>query len=505
MPGRFGAIYDELGAMSLDGPLDVPTEGMAEPAENAAHDVPPGPEALIELVEPEPQPAPTPPPLPARPPIDPLLDMRIRLHARLLDEVDLSLLDGLDRPALKAQVFDAVREMARQEKLKLTASELAELAEGVTDEMTGLGPLEVLLGDESVSDILINGHENVFVERGGELEPSPVRFASEPHLLRIINRIVAEVGRRVDESQPLCDARLADGSRVNVAIAPIAVDGPLVSIRKFSKSPLTLDKLVGFHAIPDCVAQFLWAACKARVTILISGGTGSGKTTLLNALSQSISHKERLITIEDAAELQLQQPHVARMETRPPNIEGKGEIRQRGLVKNALRMRPDRVILGEVRGEEAFDMLQAMNTGHEGSMATLHANTPRDAITRLEQMVAMGDMKITPEAVAGQIASAVGLIVQAQRLSDGQRKITSVAEVTGMEGAIIQMQEIFNYTRTGTGPNHSVIGEFRATGIRPKCLDEITTRDIPLPEGLFEPRTIASGPTTELTLKERLG
>ena len=291
----------------------------------------------------------------------------------------------------------------------------------------------------------------------------------------------------------------------DVSHRPIAVDGPLVSIRKFSKSPLTLDKLVGFHAIPDCVAQFLWAACKARVTILISGGTGSGKTTLLTALSQSISHKERLITIEDAAELQLQQPHVARMETRPPNIEGKGEIRQRGLVKNALRMRPDRVILGEVRGEEAFDMLQAMNTGHEGSMATLHANTPRDAITRLEQMVAMGDMKITPEAVAGQIASAVGLIVQAQRLSDGQRKITSVAEVTGMEGAIIQMQEIFNYTRTGTGPNHSVIGEFRATGIRPKCLDEITTRDIPLPEGLFEPRTIASGPTTELTLKERLG
>jgi len=253
------------------------------------------------------------------------------------------------------------------------------------------------------------------------------------------------------------------------------------------------------------VAQFLWAACKARVTILISGGTGSGKTTLLNALSQSISEKERLITIEDAAELQLQQPHVARMETRPPNIEGRGEIKQRGLVKNALRMRPDRVILGEVRGEEAFDMLQAMNTGHEGSMATLHANTPRDALTRLEQMVAMGDMKITPEAVAGQIASAVGIIVQATRLSDGQRKITSVAEVTGMEGPVIQMQELFNFTRTGTGPNNSVVGEFRATGIRPKCLEEIITRDIPLPDGLFEPKVLNPGRTSELSLKERVG
>jgi len=395
--------------------------------------------------------------------------------------------------------------MVHEERLKLNAVEIKNLSSGIYDEMTGLGPLEPILQDESISDILINTHEQVYIERRGELELSKVRFANEAHLLRIINRIVSTVGRRVDESQPLCDARLLDGSRVNVAIAPIAVDGPLVSIRKFSKTPFTLDKLVEFGAIPDVVAQFLWAACKSRVTILISGGTGSGKTTLLNALSQSISHKERLITIEDAAELQLQQPHVARMETRPPNIEGKGEIRQRGLVKNALRMRPDRVILGEVRGEEAFDMLQAMNTGHEGSMATLHANTPRDAITRLEQMVAMGDMKITPEAVAGQIASAVGLIVQAVRLSDGQRKITSVSEVTGMEGPIIQMQEIFNYTRTGTGPKHEVIGEFRSTGIRPRCLEEITTRDIPLPEGLFEPKVLPVGKMSDKTLKERVG
>ena len=434
-----------------------------------------------------------------------LLDLKIKLHSRLIDEFDLASLEGLDNTLKKSKIHEIVKTLAIEEKLKLNSHDLGVLVDGIIDEMTGLGPLETLLADETVSDILINGHEQVYVEMGGELELSNVHFASEAHLLRIINRIVSQVGRRVDESQPLCDARLLDGSRVNVAIAPIAVDGPLVSIRKFSKNPLTLDKLVQFGAIPDEVAQFLWAACKARVTILISGGTGSGKTTLLNALSQSISHKERLITIEDAAELQLQQPHVARMETRPPNIEGKGEIRQRGLVKNALRMRPDRVILGEVRGEEAFDMLQAMNTGHEGSMATLHANTPRDAISRLEQMVAMGDMKITPEAVAGQIASAVGLIVQAQRLSDGQRKITSIAEITGMEGAIIQMQELFNYTRTGTGPKHEVIGEFRSTGIRPSCLDEIICRNIPLPEGLFEPRVFPLGSLSNKSIKERVG
>lgn len=436
---------------------------------------------------------------------DDMLDIKIKMHSRLIDEIDLAALDSMETADLQAQVHAIVTEMVQEDRLKLNTAEIKNLCSGIYDEMTGLGPLEPILADESISDILINGHEQVYIERRGELELSKVRFADEAHLLRIINRIVSTVGRRVDESQPLCDARLLDGSRVNVAIAPIAVDGPLVSIRKFSKTPFTLDKLVEFEAIPDVVAQFLWAACKARVTILISGGTGSGKTTLLNALSQSISHKERLITIEDAAELQLQQPHVARMETRPPNIEGKGEIRQRGLVKNALRMRPDRVILGEVRGEEAFDMLQAMNTGHEGSMATLHANTPRDAITRLEQMVAMGDMKITPEAVAGQIASAIGIIIQAVRLSDGQRKITSVAEVTGMEGAVIQMQEIFKYIRTGTGPKHEVIGEFRATGIRPRCLHEITTRDIPLPEGIFKSKILPIGKISDKTIKERVG
>jgi len=431
-----------------------------------------------------------------------LLKTKLRIHSQLLDSMDLASLDRMDADSMRSKIEGKVTEMVTAEKLRMNQKEIRTFSLSIIDEMVGLGPLEPLLADETISDILINTHEKVFVERGGELEQTQVKFADEDHLLRIVNKIVSAVGRRVDESQPMVDARLLDGSRVNVAIAPIAVDGPLVSIRKFSKKPFTLDKLVEFGAIPDVVAQFLWAACKARVTTLISGGTGSGKTTLLNALSQSISHKERLITIEDAAELQLQQPHVARMETRPPNMEGKGEIRQRELVKNALRMRPDRVILGEVRGEEAFDMLQAMNTGHEGSLATLHANTPRDAITRLEQMVAMGDMKISPEAIAGQIASAIGIIIQAQRLSDGQRKITSVSEVTGMEGRVIQMQEIFNYTRTGTGPKNEVIGEFRSTGIRPRCLHEIITRDIHVDESIFEPKTLPVGKMSELPISE---
>ena len=432
------------------------------------------------------------------------LQTRQRIHSMLIDDLDLSILDRLDKGEMHGQIEARVTEIVKSENLKLNRDEVQDLSGSIINEMTGLGPLEPLLADDSISDILVNTHEHVFIERGGELEPTNVRFADEAHLLRIINKIVAAVGRRVDESHPMADARLADGSRVNVAVAPIAVDGPLMSIRKFSKNPFTLDKLVEFEAAPDAVAEFLWAACKAKVTILISGGTGSGKTTLLNAMSQAISHKERLITIEDAAELQLQQPHVARMETRPPNIEGNGEIRQRELVKNALRMRPDRVILGEVRGEEAFDMLQAMNTGHEGSLATLHANTPRDAITRLEQMVGMGDMKISPEGVAGQIAAAIGLIVQAQRLSDGQRKITSVTEVTGMEGPIVQMQEIFNYTKTGSGPNYEVIGEFRATGIRPRCLHEILTSGITLDETMFEPGTLEPGRKHDQPLSERI-
>jgi pilus assembly protein CpaF len=353
--------------------------------------------------------------------------------------------------------------------------------------MTGLGPLEPLLKDGSISDILINGHESVYVERGGLLEPCGVRFKDEAHLLRIINKIVAAVGRRVDESHPLCDARLLDGSRVNVAIRPVGVDGPLVSIRKFSKKPFNLNKLVEYNAIKPQMAEVLAAAVRARITTIISGGTGSGKTTMLNALSAFISEKERLITIEDAAELQLQQPHVARMETRPPNLEGKGEIRQRELVKNALRMRPERIILGECRGEEAFDMLQAMNTGHEGSMATIHANNPREAVSRLEQLIGMAGLPMTIASVRGQIASAVRLIVQLSRLSDGKRKVTSIAEITGLEGDIVQMQEIFKFVRTGTGPDNSVIGHFQATGVRPRFLNDLVTMGIKIPGNYFDP------------------
>jgi pilus assembly protein CpaF len=354
----------------------------------------------------------------------------------------------------------------------------------------GLGPIEPLLKDDSINDILINGPFQIYVERRGELELTPIRFRDNDHLLRIVNRIVAGVGRRIDESQPMVDARLADGSRVNAAIAPIAIDGACVSIRKFSKKPLTLEKLVEFGAMPMAVADFLHGAVKARVSTVISGGTGSGKTTLLNALSAAISQGERVITIEDAAELQLQQPHVVRMETRPPNIEGKGEIRQRELVKNALRMRPDRVILGEVRSEEAFDMLQAMNTGHEGSMATIHANNPREAIGRLEQMIAMGGLSLSPDAMRGQIASAIGMVVQVMRLSDGKRKVTHVTEIVGMEGQVVQMQDIFTFNRTHTGPDGAVHGEFRASGLRPRCLEEMTRRGIPYDVANFDPSRV---------------
>ena len=416
-----------------------------------------------------------------------MLEAKLRIHARLIDELDLSAMERLEEAQLRSQVRQVVLEIIRADDIALSAAEETAFADAVFDEMTGLGPIEPLLKDDSIADILINGCHQVYVERSGELELAPVRFADNDHLLRIVNRIVAAVGRRVDESQPLVDARLTDGSRFNAAISPIAIDGPLVSIRKFKKNPLTLDKLVGFGALPQAMADFISGAVKCRASTIISGGTGSGKTTLLNALSASISHKERLITIEDAAELQLMQPHVARMETRPPNIEGKGEIKQRELVKNALRMRPDRVILGEVRSEEAFDMLQAMNTGHEGSMATIHANNPRDAITRLEQMVAMGGLKISEDAIRGQIAAAVNFIVQATRLSDGSRKTVSIAEITGMEGPVVQMQEIFRFERTHTDDDGKVHGHFRATGIRPKFLDEMNRRGVHMPESMFDP------------------
>jgi pilus assembly protein CpaF len=418
---------------------------------------------------------------------DKLLDAKVRLHRKLIEEINLSALEKLPEEEIRRHVQGLVAQYVMVERLALNAQELDEFVSEILDEMTGLGPLEPLLKDDSINDILINGHECVYVERRGVLEPLPVRFKDEQHLLRIVNKIVSAVGRRVDESHPLCDARLHDGSRVNVAVRPIGVDGPLVSIRKFAKKPLNLSRLVEIGALRPPMAELLAAAVKARVTTVISGGTGSGKTTMLNALSAFISEKERLITIEDAAELQLQQPHVGRMETRPPSIEGKGEIRQRELVKNALRMRPDRIILGECRGEEAFDMLQAMNTGHEGSMATIHANTPRDAISRLEQMIGMAGLPMTVASIRSQIAGAIQLIVQLQRQSDGKRKVTSIAEITGLEGDVIQMQEIYKYVRTGTAPDGTVQGHFTATGLRPRFLAHLGNLGVKIPGNYFDP------------------
>jgi len=499
MAGRFTArrvttpdlaAIDEPPASALEGiawtvfpdaaPESPPPAAPSAPSASAAPAAPVGPAA--------PAAAPAPQQAAANPLLtEKLLDAKVRLHRRLIEEINLSALEKLPEEEIRRHVQQLVSQYVLVERLALNAQELSDFVSEILDEMTGLGPLEPLLKDPTISDILINGHECVYVERGGVLEPLSVRFKDEQHLLRIINKIVSAVGRRVDESHPLCDARLQDGSRVNVAVRPIGVDGPLVSIRKFSKKKLDLNRLVEVGALRPQMAEVLAAAVRARISTIISGGTGSGKTTMLNALSAFISEKERLLTIEDAAELQLQQPHVGRMETRPPNIEGKGEIRQRDLVKNALRMRPDRIILGECRGEEAFDMLQAMNTGHEGSMATIHANTPRDAITRLEQMIGMAGLPMTVASIRGQIANAVQLVVQLSRQSDGKRKVTSIAEVTGLEGDIIQMQEIFKYVRTGTKPDGTVEGHFQATGVRPRFLAHLVTQGIKIPGSYFDP------------------
>ena len=475
-------------------------------AEAAPYDVPPPPFAVDDI--PPPPDLPPAPVLIAAPPIETprpkpapliaapqsstltsqrLLDAKVRLHHQLLEDINLASLEKMPVEESRKQIHDIVAQYAVKERLALTGQELADFVSEIIDEMIGLGPIEPLLRDPTVADILINGHENIFVERRGQLEPVAIRFTDEAHLMRIVNRIVSGVGRRVDESQPMCDARLKDGSRVNVAVRPIAVDGPLVSIRKFSKKPLGLDRLVEVGALRPQMADLLGAAVAARITMIVSGGTGSGKTTMLNALSAFISEKERLITIEDAAELQLQQRHVARMETRPPNIEGKGEIRQRELVKNALRMRPERIILGECRGEEAFDMLQAMNTGHDGSMATIHANTPREAVSRLEQMIGMAGLPMTQASVRGQIAAAIRVIIQLQRLSDGSRRVTSVAEITGMEGDIVQMQEIFKFVRVKTDDDGKIHGHFVATGIRPRFLQDLIAAGVTMPGSMFDP------------------
>ena len=426
-------------------------------------------------------------PAPAASPLDRMIDLKVSIHRSLLDRINLAVLDKLSREQIQGEIGEIVGELLDAQREPLNSRERSALVLDVLDELLGLGPLEPLLKDETITDILVNGHETVFVERQGRLEKVATRFQDERHLLRIIQKIVSAVGRRVDESSPFVDARLADGSRVNAIVAPLAIDGSLLSIRKFAKRPISIARLIELGSVPEAMAEVLGAVVRSRRNVLISGGTGSGKTTLLNAMSSFIDERERIVTIEDSAELQLQQEHTARLETRPPNIEGKGEVTQRDLVKNALRMRPDRIIVGEVRAGEAFDMLQAMNTGHDGSMTTVHANTPRDALSRVEQMIGMSGIEISPRSARAQISSAINVVVQVGRLSDGRRRVLSLSELTGMEGETITMQEIFRFKITGRDPEGLIVGHFEATGIRPKFLNEAQAHGIDLPAELFRP------------------
>ena len=414
-------------------------------------------------------------------------ELKVELHQRLIDLINLPALEKMSRQQIEAEVGDIVAEELAKQNEALNQSERKQLVGDVLDELLGLGPLEPLLKDPTITDILVNGHNHVFVERYGVLEPSASRFKDEKHLVRIIQKIVSAVGRRIDESSPMVDARLADGSRVNAVVPPLALDGSLLSIRKFARVPIGMDRLVEIGSVPLQVAEVLKAIVASRRNVLISGGTGSGKTTLLNAMSAFIDGRERIVTIEDSAELQLQQEHIVRLETRPANIEGKGEIAQRDLVKNALRMRPDRIIVGEVRAGEAFDMLQAMNTGHEGSMTTVHANTPRDALSRVEQMIGMSGIDIPPRSSRAQIASALNVVIQVARLADGRRKVVSVSELTGMEGEVITMQEIFRFRQTGVSSDGIVQGRFEATGIRPRFLEQVMSHGMTLSADLFRP------------------
>ena len=413
-------------------------------------------------------------------------EYKTEIHRILISRLDLEKLSGVDPNQAREVVAWMITEIIRDQAVPLNLEERQKIQSDLLDEVFGLGPLEPLLRDVKVSDILVNSKDNVFVERGGKLQKVDARFRDDRHLLQIIDRIVSRVGRRVDESSPMVDARLPDGSRVNAIIPPLALDGPSMSIRRFGNGPVAANQLVDLKSISAEMMQVLESAARARLSILISGGTGAGKTTLLNILSRNIPQSERVITIEDAAELQLAQENLVRLETRPPNIEGEGAIRQRQLLINCLRMRPDRIILGEVRGEEAFDMLQAMNTGHEGSMATIHANTPRDALTRLESMVAMSGLTLTEKTVRRQIASALDIVVQVSRMSDGSRKVTSVSEITGMEENIITMQEIFTFHKKGIGPYGKVIGAFKPSGIRPRFLERLQIAGIFLAQNTFE-------------------
>ena len=414
-------------------------------------------------------------------------DLKMHLHQTLLERVDLERMQRLGNEQLRDELKGLVEHLLDENNVVINSSERHSLVRDIQYEMLGLGPLEPLLADPTISDILVNTYRQVFVERRGKLEETNVTFQDDAHLMKIIDKIVSRVGRRIDESSPMVDARLADGSRVNAIVPPLAIDGPILSIRRFSVVPLTMSDILEFKTLTGAMAQVLEGLSRAKVNILVSGGTGSGKTTLLSILSGFIPVDERIITIEDAAELQMQQPHVVRLETRPANIEGKGEVTQRALVRNALRMRPDRIILGEVRGAEAMDMLQAMNTGHEGSMATIHANTPRDALTRLENMVGMASLNLPSRVVRQQISSALSVVLQASRLTDGKRKVVSIQEITGMEGEVITMQEVFAFQQTGIDANGSVAGYFAASGVRPRFVERLRTYGVVLPDNLFDP------------------
>jgi len=417
-------------------------------------------------------------------------ELKKSMHQMILDRIDLERLKRLTSEQFKHELALLVQRIIEEERIVLNQQERHNLVLDIQHEMLGFGPLEPLLNDPTVSDILVNTFKKVYVERRGRLELTEISFHDNAHLMKIIEKIVSRVGRRVDESSPMVDARLPDGSRVNAIIPPLAIDGPLVSIRRFGATPLTVQNLLDYKSVTPPMIRVLESLGMAKINILISGGTGSGKTTMLNLISGFIPPNERIVTIEDAAELQLRQPHVVRLETRPPNIEGKGEVTQRALVRNSLRMRPDRVILGEVRGPEALDMLQAMNTGHEGSLATIHANTARDALARLENMVSMAGVNLTPRAIRQQICSAITVILQATRLTDGTRKVVSIQEITGMEGDIISMQEIFHFEQTGVDTDGKVQGHFCATGVRPRFADRLKMFGAPVPEDTFDPDRI---------------
>lgn len=417
-------------------------------------------------------------------------ELKSTIHYRLMDRINLKILDELAPEEARKQIAAIVHDLVEDADTPLNAIEKVQLVTEILNEVLGYGPIEPLLNDNSISDILVNTSRQVYVERHGILEKTLIRFQNNEHLMRIIDKIASSVGRRIDESSPMVDARLADGSRVNAIIPPLAIDGPILSIRKFSVDPYTMADLLGFKSIAPPMAEFIAAAVKARVNILLSGGTGTGKTTLLNVLSGNIPSNERIITIEDSAELQLQQPHVVRLETRPVNIEGKGEIVQRDLVKNALRMRPDRIVLGEVRGAEALDMLQAMNTGHDGSLTTIHANSPRDALTRLEHMVGMSGVPIPTPVIRQQIAAALDLLIAVERLPDGRRIITSIQEITGMEEEVVNLQEIFRFNKKSVDSKGTIIGNFCATGIRPNMLKRFVEHGVELDESVFDPEMV---------------